>query len=157
MDIQQIKDILYDGFIAVRNIDGVPFKTKHRMLWEMFALNGENHLHWKVVGITQKAYEVIKANDYKRPIGNKDSKVNRAHISNRIDTSRTMLEGPLMNKEQWWQFYRDNDRCVLATGTENMSKQQEVIKYAVPDGLFESYGFSPKWRAPEIEFLKNIS
>ncbi len=153
----EIKNILYNGFLAIREMEGVPFQTKHRMLWEMFSMNGENKDFWRVVGITELAFNKIVDNDYKLPTGNKDNKINRSHITDRIEVSRVMLEGHVMNIDTWWDFYLDNDKCVLATATENKSKGIEVIIDKVPTGLFESKGYKANIGPNEIEFLKQLN
>ena len=155
MEIEKLKKSLFDGFIAIQKLKGIPNKTKHRMLWEMFVCNGENTLFWEVVGITETAGQKIKENNYKLPKGSKENKVNRSHIYKRIETSMIMLEKTDWTMEEWWNFYRERDKCVLATGTENMSKEKEVIKYQVPEGkgLFPSAGFSCRIGDKEKEFL----
>jgi hypothetical protein len=155
MDIGKLKRSLFDGFVAIQKLEGIPNKTKHRMLWEMFACDGENPLFWEVIGITETAGLKIKENDYKLPTGSKENKVNRSHIHKRIETSMMMLEKTDWTMDEWWDFYRERDKCVLATGTENMSKEQEVIKYQVPlgMGLFPSAGFSCRIGEKEKEFL----
>ena len=155
MDIEKLKRSLFDGFVAIQRLEGIPNKTKHRMLWEMFACDGENPLFWEVIGITETAGLKIKENDYKLPTGSRDNKVNRSHIHKRIETSMMMLEKTDWTMDEWWDFYRERDKCVLATGTENMSKEQEVIKYQVPEGmgLFPSAGFSCRIGEKEKQFL----
>ncbi len=155
VEIEKLKKSLFDGFIAIQKLEGIPNKTKHRMLWEMFVCNGENTLFWEVVGITETAGQKIKENNYKLPTGSKENKVNRSHIYSRIETSMIMLEKTDWTMEAWWNFYRERDKCVLATGTENMSKEKEVIKYQVPEGkgLFPSAGFSCRIGDKEKEFL----
>jgi len=154
-NINNLKKVLFLGFVAIQKIEGIPDKTKHRMLWEMFGCNGENPLFWEVIGITETAGRKIKENDYKLPTGTKENKVNRSHIYKRIETSLTMLKKTDWTVDEWWNFYRERDKCVLATGTENMSKEQEVIKYRVPlgNGLFPSAGFSCKIGKEEKQFL----
>jgi len=155
VDIEKLKRSLFDGFVAIQRLEGIPNKTKHRMLWEMFACDGENPLFWEVIGITETAGLKIKENDYKLPTGSKDNKVNRSHIHKRIETSMMMLKKTDWTMDEWWDFYRERDKCVLATGTENMSKEQEVIKYQVPEGmgLFPSAGFSCRIGEKEKQFL----
>jgi hypothetical protein len=126
------------------------------MLWEMLGMSGKNKDFWRVVGITELAFNKIVENDYELPKGTKDNRIQRAHIKNRIETSREMLEGPLMDIDTWWKFYLDNDKCVLATASENHSKEPETIKYNVPIGLFECSGFSFKVKSEEVNFLREL-
>ena len=155
MNLNDLKENLFKGFLAIQNLKGIPMKTKHRMIWEMFSCDGENPLFWEVIGITELAGRKIKENNYKLPNGSKENKVNRSHIFKRIETSMMMLEKTDWTLNGWWNFYRKRDKCVLATGTENMSKEPEVIKYRVPKnkGLFPSAGFSCKIGENEKKFL----
>jgi hypothetical protein len=150
------KKVLYAGFLKIREIEGLPIQTKHRMLWEMLGMNGQNKDFWRVVGITELAYTKIVENDYKLPKGTGHNKINRSHINDRMATSKVMLEGPLMDIDTWWKFYKNNDVTVLATATENKSKEKEVIKYKVPSGLFETQGFAARVGPEEVEFLKGL-
>lgn len=151
-----IKQTTYKAFRAIRDMDGVPIQTKHRMLWEMLFMNGSNPYFWRVVGITEKAFDRLVENNYRLPKGNRDNKINRSHIHKRMDTSKRMLEGELMDEDEWWEFYLDNDKCVLATASENMMKDEEVIKHHVPDGLFLAKGYTCEVGNREVEFLKVI-
>ena len=85
---EKLKKSLFDGFVAIQKLKGIPNKTKHRMLWEMFFCNGENTLFWEVIGITEMAGRKIKENNYKLPKGVKENKVNRSHIYPRIRNQR---------------------------------------------------------------------
>ena len=50
----------------------------------------------------------------------------------------------------------DNDKCVLATASENYSKGSEIIKYNVLNGLFERSGFGFRVGKEEIFILKKL-
>jgi hypothetical protein len=151
-----VKEIFYHDFLLIRKMKA-SFQTKHRMLWEMLGMSGKNKDFWRVVGITELAFNKIVKNDVnvaKKSI--KNNRIQRAHIKKRIETSREMLEDPLMDIDTWWKFYSDNDKCVLATASENHSKEPEIIKYNVPIGLFECSGFSFRVGTDEINFLKKL-
>jgi len=157
--MNNIKKILYNGFLKIQSINGIDDKVKHRMLWEMFSLNGKNPLNWEVVGITKMAYDKLKENNWIWPKGNKDNKINRSHIKDRLDTSLKMFSNFNWSEDSWWNFYRERDKCILATGTENMSKKELVIKYYVPKKdlpLFRSKGFNAHYGSEEKTFLKEI-
>ena len=146
----------YHDFLKIREMKS-SFPTKHRMLWEMLSKNGENKDFWRVVGITELAFNKIVKTDVdaaKKSI--KDNRIQRAHIVKRIETSKKMLEGPRMDIDTWWEFYLANDTCVLATASENYSKGQEIIKYNVPNGLFGRSGFGFRVGTEEIDFLKKL-
>ena len=102
----------YHDFLKIREMKS-SFPTKHRMLWEMLSRNGENKDFWRVVGITELAFNKIVKTDVdaaKKSI--KDNRIQRAHIVKRIETSKKMLEGPPMDIAPWWEFYLANDTCV---------------------------------------------
>ena len=156
MDDRSVKEIFYHDFLLIKKMKA-SFQTKHRMLWEMLGMSGKNKDFWRVVGITELAFNKIVENDVSDAKKNiKNNRIQRAHIKKRIETSREMLEGPHMDMDTWWKFYKDNDKCVLATASENHSKTQEIIKYNVPRGLFECSGFSFKVGTEEIDFLKKL-
>tara|TARA_B110000008_G_scaffold273760_1_gene308539 strand:+ start:690 stop:1229 length:540 start_codon:yes stop_codon:yes gene_type:complete len=156
MDNRLVKENLYHDFLKIREMKA-SFQTKHRMLWEMLSMSGKNKDFWLVVGITELAFNKMVENDTGDAKKNiKKHRIQRAHIKKRIDTSREMLEGPSMDLETWWKFYKDNDKCVLATASENHRKDPEIIKYKVPRGLFECSGFSFKVGKEEIEFLERL-
>ena len=82
--------------------------------------------------------------------------INRSHLVDRVKTYTTMLEGPLMECEEWWKFYVDTDKTILSTSTENMSKGELSKVYDVDPKLelFKSHGFAWRHKEPEIQFLK---
>lgn len=120
------------------------------MLGELFAVNPNA---WRVVGITENALRVFAEHDFKRV---SRMGVNRSHLVDRIDTYTTMLEGSLMECEDWWDFYVDTDKTVLATSTENMGKGEWSKVYDIDTslGLFRGQGFAWRHKEPEINFLK---
>ena len=147
---------LHSDYLLIRKMKA-SFQTKHRMLWEMLGMNGKNKDFWRVVGITELAFNKMVENDVDDAKKNiKNNRIQRAHIKKRIETSSEMLEDPPMDIDTWWKFYKKNDKCVLATASENHSKPQEIIKYKVPKGLFNCYGFSYRVGKEEIDFLKKL-
>lgn len=148
MSIDQLKETIFNGFLKLQEMEGVPLYTKHRMLQNLMGMNKNS---WIVIGITEAALEKFKENDYKRPKG-----VNRSHIFQRSETSRIMLEKTDWDIESWWDFYVQRDECVLATSSENMDKEPDVVKYVVPRGLFKTQGFAFTVKNAEKEFLRNL-
>jgi hypothetical protein len=61
-----------------------------------------------------------------------------------------------MECEEWWDFYVDTDKTVLATSTENMGKGEWSKVYDIDTslGLFRGQGFAWRHKEPEINFLK---
>lgn len=143
------KEDFYHDFLLIRKMRA-PTTKRYRMLGELFAVNPNA---WRVVGVTENALRVFAEHDFKRV---SRMGVNRSHLVDRIDTYTTMLEGPLMKCEDWWNFYVDTDKTVLATSTENMGKGEwsKIYDIAPSLGLFQSQGFAWRHKEPEIKFLK---
>ena len=142
------KEDFYHDFLLIRQMR-VPINKRYRILGEMF---GAHEDHWQVVGITEHALQKFAEHDFKRvsSIG-----INRSHLVDRVKTFTTMLEGPLMDIDEWWTFYRENDKTILATSSENMSNGFSKVYDIDPSlGLFKSHGFAWRHKDPEIQFLK---
>jgi len=143
------KEDFYHDFLLIRQMRA-PTRKRYRMLGELFAVNPNA---WQVVGITEDALAVFAKHDFKRV---SRMGINRSHLVDRVKTYTTMLEGPLMECDEWWNFYVENDKTILATSTENMSKGEWSKVYAVDPklGLFKSQGFAWQHKDLEINFLK---
>ena len=143
------KEDFYHDFLLIRKMRA-PTTKRYRMLGELFAVNPNA---WRVVGVTENALRVFAEHDFKRA---SRMGVNRSHLVDRIDTYTAMLEGPLMECEEWWDYYVDTDKTVLATSTENMGKGEWSKVYDIDTslGLFRSQGFAWRHKDPEINFLK---
>jgi hypothetical protein len=142
------KEDFYHDFLLIRQMR-VPMSKRYRMLGELFAAHED---HWQVIGITENALRVFAEHDFKRV---SRMGINRSHLVDRVKTYTTMLEGPLMDIDEWWKFYRDNDTTILATSSENMSNGFSKVYDIDPAlGLFKSHGFAWKHKDPEIQFLK---
>ena len=147
LSVQEVKEVMYEGYVALYNLR-VSTRTKHRMFSELTAENPDN---WRVVGITEAALKEFAKNDFNRP-----TTVCRAHTVERIQTSRDMFDGPLLDIDAWWELYTSRDQTVIATKSENMRKEAEISAYDVPAGLFRTSGFAFKCGKPEKEFLKSL-
>ena len=145
------KEDFYHDFLLIRSMRA-PTAKRYRMLGELFAVNPDA---WRVTGITENALKVFKQHDFKRV---SRMGINRSHLVDRVKTYTTMLEGPLMDCEEWWNFYFDNDKTVLATSTENMGKGEWSKVYDIDPqlGLFKTQGFAWRHKDPEINFLKEL-
>ena len=141
----------YHDFLLIRKMRA-PTSKRYRMLGELFAVNPNA---WRVTGITENALKVFQQHDFKRV---SRMGINRSHLVDRVKTYTTMLEGPLMDCEEWWNFYFDNDKTVLATSTENMGKGEWSKVYDIDPqlGLFKTQGFAWRHKDPEINFLKAL-
>jgi hypothetical protein len=141
----------YHDFLLIRNMRA-PTGKRYRMLGELFAVNPNA---WRVIGITEAAVKVFAEHGFKRV---SRMGINRSHLVDRIQTYTTMLEGPLMDCDEWWNFYVDTDKTILATSTENMGKGEWSKVYDIDTslGLFQSQGFAWRHKDPEINFLKEL-
>ena len=57
-----LKENLHHDYLRIREMKA-SFQTKHRMLWEMLGMNGKNKDFWRVVGITELAFNKMVEND----------------------------------------------------------------------------------------------
>jgi hypothetical protein len=142
------KEDFYHDFLLIRQLR-VPMSKRYRILGEMFAAHED---HWQVIGITENALKVFAEHNFQRV---SRMGINRSHLVDRVKTYTTMLEGPLMEIDKWWDFYRKNDVTVLATSSENMSNGFSKVYDIDPAiGLFKSHGFAWQHKDPEINFLR---
>ena len=145
----ELKHIIFDGFKSIKTIKNITPSVRHRMLGSLLSMNKNS---WEVVGITEAALVKFIDNDFKRPKG-----VNRSHINQRSKTSKIMFERNDWTVDSWWKFYKDRDKCILATSSENMNKDPDIIFADVPSGLFKTRGFAYDVKDKEKEFLIGIS
>ena len=144
-----LKQTIFDGFKAIKKIKNITPSVRHRMLGSLLSMNKNS---WIVIGITKAALIKFIENDYKRPKG-----VNRSHIAQRSETSKIMFERDDWTVNSWWKFYIDRDKCILATSSENMNKDPDIIFADVPSGLFKTRGFAYDVKDNEKKFLMEIS
>ena len=146
MDKQQY----YEDFLAISKMHS-PINKKVRMLTELL---GSYEDCWRVVGITKNALDVFANHNFK-----KVSKmgINRSHLVDRHKTYTFMLTNSFKNAEQWWDYFITNDKTILATSSENISKNlSEVYNIDVALGLFKTKGFAWSHTRQEQQFLKNL-
>ena len=92
------KEDFYHDFLLIRQMRA-PTRKRYRMLGELFAVNPDA---WRVVGITENALKVFAEHDFKRV---SRMGINRSHLVERVQTYTTMLEGSLMECEDWWATF----------------------------------------------------
>lgn len=135
----------------------VPMSVKVRVLNEVLSRTNPNA--WKIIGITDAALEVFRANDYKYSSG---MGINRSHLINRDDSHRHMLDNPLTDIDEWLDYYLANDATVLATSSENKSEKFseityfEDLKHSYGEKLFKYQGFGWRHTKQEAAYLKSI-
>lgn len=125
--------------------------TKIRIAGELFSQYPD---HWQVVGITAKALQRFKENDFRKMSG---MKINRAHKVDRVVWIKELLSRD-MTFEEFWQYYQQHDQTVLATSEENMNKSgtsgwSQVYSIDQALKLFKSSGFAWKHNNAERNFL----
>ena len=140
----------YEDFMAIRGMRS-PTARRVRMLTELLGSYEDN---WIVTGVTKEALKVFEQHNFRKV---SRMGINRSHLVDRHVTYTTMLEGPEMTAEEWWKFYRDNDKTVLATSSENMTNTFSHAYTVDPElGLFRTSGFAWKHNKAEAEFLEEM-
>ncbi len=142
-----IKQIMFNAFIVVQKME-VPYSVKNKMLGAIFSMNPNP---WRVVGISENALRRFQEYNFKYKSG---MGINRSHIFPRHQRNKVLLEKMDWDIESWWRYFYNKDKCILATSTENMSKDKLISKFKVPKNLFKSSGYSFKVKQEESLFLK---
>lgn len=130
----------------------VPVNRKIRLLSELF---GETENPWRVIGITRAALNIFKENGFNKV---KRMGINRAHLVDRKTSHKYMLENVFKEPDDWWEYYYENDKTILATSSENMSSSfSEIYYFENNDQLFKSSGFNWSYRKKkEKVFLEKL-
>ena len=64
-------------------------------------------------------------------------------LLDRNSTYRKMLENPIEDMNERWEFYHKNDKCVLVTSGENNSRNiKNIIAIDESLGLFKSQDYA---------------
>lgn len=129
------KKELYDVYLAVFKMQHEPLQ---RRVLIMTNLMGGKPWSWRVVGITREALQRYADQGFKYKAG---SSINRSHITSRRDMYSAMLERlEPMQIDEWWAYFWEHDKTIIATGTENNSKKPMSDIYEIdPEiGLFQS-------------------
>ena len=124
--------------------------VKNKMLSAIFKMNPNK---WRVIGITEKAVLRFAQYEfkYKARMG-----INRSHIYQRSLRNKALLAKTDWKLDEWWNYFYDRDECILATSSENMSKEELKPSFKVPDNLFRSSGHRVGVKKDESLFLKKI-
>lgn len=107
---------------------------------------------WAVVGVTSAALLVFKEHSFRRQ---SRMGINRSHLIPRNETFAAMLDVEMPQKE-WWEFYMERDKTVLATASENMSNRVLDFIPIEEDHLFVSAGYRWRHGAAEEQKLRDL-
>lgn len=144
-------DNIYVDYLKIKNMSSITLKIKKRMLTEFFSINTNP---WRVVGITEKALAVFKLNNFKRV---SRMGINRSHLVDRHKRDDKMLSTEFKNAKEWWNYYYENDKTILATSEENMSNSFSTIHPIDEElSLFRHSGFAWRHTKSESNFLENM-
>lgn len=129
----------------------VPFKTKVGMLTYLFS-NQPNP--WRVTGITENALIRFKENGFKNKsrIG-----IQRSHINDRYKTFEEMTTIDFKDCNEWWDFFYEKDKTILATSSENKKgNYSRIFEIDESLNLFMSSGYGWKQNRKEQIFLERL-
>ena len=133
----------------------LPMTKKERILNSIF---GYESWSWRVVGISKKALDVFKNNEFKY----KSGVFQRDHyFQPRYITMRKMLEN-FMQIQEWWDWYWNNDKTLLITKDEHSKKdytfEKDIIKIDWSHGYFVSNPVAGFYNTQKREgnFLKKL-
>ena len=141
---------MFKTFLQVQAMEDIPHFVKNKMLSAIFKMNPNK---WRVVGITENAVIRFAEHDFKRTVR---MGINRSHIFQRSERNKFLLANTNWTLEKWWDYFYSRDECILATSTENMSKEKLISRFKVPSNLFRSSGYAYEVKEPEKKFLKKV-
>ena len=126
---------LYEDYLLICKMKS-PEKIKIGMLTFLFV---SDPYRWRVVGITQNALLKFAEIDFEYKTG---MKIQRAHLNNRSDVYKQMMNTKFKYHHDWWDFYHKYDETVLALASENR-KIKTLSKYEIDhsEGLFRSHSY----------------
>jgi hypothetical protein len=144
------KEEAFHDYLKIKEMVGLNLNQKCRILSEYLG-NYDNC--WRVVGITEDALEVFSKNNFKKTSG---MRINRSHIVDRNETYTKLLTEDF-DCDTFWNTFLENDKTILSTSSENMSKKSSrVIEIKTTGKLFKSSGFSWRHTREESSFLKEM-
>jgi len=144
------KENAFYNYLKIKEMIGLTMSQKCRLLSEMLFFTEDS---WRVVGITENALKVFAKNGFKKVprMG-----INRSHIIERNKTYTKLLEGEF-DCDNFWSIFLENDKTILSTSSENMSKSNSrIIKFDCDSKLFKPSGYSWSHTRKESNLLKEI-
>ncbi|MBT5049197.1 MAG: hypothetical protein HOM58_11915 [Rhodospirillaceae bacterium] len=127
-----------------------PYVTSRTLASELCIVRSR----WRVIGFTPLAFELLREH-----IEKSLPKVTRAHLRQRADTVREMLQGPELTQRQFInRILGTADHCVLAVRGENnksIGGRTDLISFPNEgdDPLFQERSLKPRWREAEWKFV----
>jgi len=144
------KEDSFHNYLKIKEMNGLSIGQKSRILSEMLAYS-ENP--WKVVGITEEALRVFASNDFRKK---SRMGINRSHIVERNKTYSMLLSNDF-TIDEFWKIFKENDKTILSTSSENMSgKFSKQFEIESSSNLFKSSGYSWRHTSEEISELKRL-
>jgi hypothetical protein len=141
-------DLYHDYNLILQMI--IPCNIKVKLLRELFEASDNP---WRVVGITEAALRKFEEHNFRKESG---MGIQRAHLNNRNNAFLEMLNTEFHNSNEWWNFYYERDKTILALSTENRGIENGIINYIEINeklGLFRSNRISWKHSRAEIDIL----
>ena len=133
----KIQEEIYEDAQALRKLNA-PMKIKVKLLGDLLS---QYEGIWQVTGITYEAIKVFQTHSFRKVSG---MRINRSHKIDRSKSYEHLLCDNLPI-DKWWESFLENNTCVLATSSENMSENwSKVIEIDTNLGLFKSSGFAWK-------------
>jgi hypothetical protein len=141
---------LYNDFLLLKKMS-IPLRTKKYILKEFLEAT---EYPWRVIGVSKDALYALKQNGYR----NSGLKLQRAHLNDRDIWYNELLNRSFLDCNEWYKFYQDNDKTILALSSEN--KNIRNVQYFPIDpnlNLFKSTRISWAHKKAEIEYLKKLA
>ena len=103
---------LHKHYLDILGMEGLTLQSKRMMIEQIVTqLPGGG---WHVKGATVDALSALAKSDYKSCSG-----VVRGHLVNRQDTYYSLIESPILDPKEWFDFIMKNSTTYLCTKTEN--------------------------------------
>jgi hypothetical protein len=151
------KEDIYDFYVFLQQKykkNSSLFLSKQR--WsELFSLlmKGRKEF-WRVVGITPKALELYRLNNFKSSKG-----LVRGHLNMRIKTFELFFSTDReLSFNEFWKLFKKNDPVILMTKEENNSHDiPSYIKISNPKAkFFTNSGINWQLTKQDVELLKSL-
>ena len=156
-DPKHLKEVLFHDYLLITNMRTLD-TNKIKLLSNLFSINPNS---WRVVGITPAALEIFKQHEFQKRSG---MRINRSHLTQRFGFYQKLLKmkAEIKDPETFWNLYHDHDMTILASSSENMSKDMSALNNAYPvprdeRNLFQTAGYAWKHKEEEEQFLIELN